>query len=380
MATQTTNIGLSKPDYNDTADIAVINSNMDKIDSTVNNIEKGIAIVSDGNTHSAIAADEYVYVRDHSTLAEGLYVASSAIAANATLTSSNLTAKSKGIGGEVASLNNKIANVDGTTVITNLDNVPVNSKGRILLDSSISPISNATFYANYICVGSSSYRTIIVWNAGKDNQWMSRKNGSSAAWTAWYSETNQIANCVTGPSSVTSGTIPLYDGTTGKAIKAGKTITDNTSSTAIANNANIPTNRTIYNAIYDGLNKTAAGFALDARQGKELSDKINNLQHYQFTCLKNGGKLRFSCSNTTGSWWLIFVGRGTIAADMGGWFAVVGSTSSSLRELYSPGSNLAFDYDSTSQKLTLTNGDTTNDIYVSVIRIFGTGTMTTTQA
>ena len=78
MATQTTNIGLSKPDYADTADIAVINSNMDKIDSTVNNIEKGIAIVSDGNTHSAIAKGEYVYVRDHSTLAEGLYVASSA--------------------------------------------------------------------------------------------------------------------------------------------------------------------------------------------------------------------------------------------------------------------------------------------------------------
>lgn len=111
MATQTTNIGLSKPDYNDTADIAVINSNMDKIDTTVDNIEKGIAIVSDGNTHSAIAAGEYVYVRDHSTLAEGLYVASSAIAANATLTSSNLTAKSKGIGGEVKSLNDQIGTV-----------------------------------------------------------------------------------------------------------------------------------------------------------------------------------------------------------------------------------------------------------------------------
>ena len=122
MATQTTNIGLSKPDYADTADIAVINSNMDKIDTTVDNIEKGIAIVSDGNTHSAIAKGEYVYVRDHSTLAEGLYVASSAISANATLTTSNLTAKSNGIGGEVKTLNDQIATVSKSSdTVSNIE-------------------------------------------------------------------------------------------------------------------------------------------------------------------------------------------------------------------------------------------------------------------
>lgn len=81
-----------------------------------------------------------------------------------------------------------------------------------------------------------------------------------------------IAGKVSGPASATDGTIPLFDGATGKAIKAGKTITDVTTSTAMANNANMPTNRTVYNAIYNGLDKTAAGFALDARQGKALND------------------------------------------------------------------------------------------------------------
>ena len=39
MATQTTNYGLKKPDYNDSADIGVINSNMDIIDSKMKEIE-----------------------------------------------------------------------------------------------------------------------------------------------------------------------------------------------------------------------------------------------------------------------------------------------------------------------------------------------------
>ena len=35
MATQTTNYGLTKPSYNETADIGVINSNMDIIDANI---------------------------------------------------------------------------------------------------------------------------------------------------------------------------------------------------------------------------------------------------------------------------------------------------------------------------------------------------------
>ena len=64
----------------------------------------------------------------------------------------------------------------------------------------------------------------------------------------------------------------------GKALNSNRqdklTITDNTSSTAIANNAYIPTNRTVRNAIYNGLDKSSgAGFALDARQGYYLAQR-----------------------------------------------------------------------------------------------------------
>lgn len=157
----------------------------------IGSVEEAIAIVVNGNTApKAISIGQYLFIKNHSTLATGGYHATAAIASGGAVSSSNVSADPDGI-------------------------------------------------ANSI--------------------------------------NNQLGNFVTGPSSVTSGTIPLYDGTTGKAIKAGKSITDKTASTAIGNNANIPTNRTVYNAIYNGLDKTAAGFALDARQGKTLDDKAGTL-------------------------------------------------------------------------------------------------------
>ena len=69
-----------------------------QIDSILGNSTRqdAIAIVSSNNTHIAITAGQYVYVKSHETLAEGLYKANSNISANATLTSSNLTAVSNG--------------------------------------------------------------------------------------------------------------------------------------------------------------------------------------------------------------------------------------------------------------------------------------------
>lgn len=57
---------------------------------------QSIAIVANGDTHAAITSGQYVYVQNHSTLTEGLYSASSAIAANETLSTSNLTAVGSG--------------------------------------------------------------------------------------------------------------------------------------------------------------------------------------------------------------------------------------------------------------------------------------------
>lgn len=115
MATTTQNLGLIKPAGTDKIRIAQINSNMDTIDtkmgpvgstplqtqatnaaSSISALQRSMAIVCNGNTHAAIPSGSYAYVRNHSSLAEGLYQATAAIAANATLSSSNLSAVSGG--------------------------------------------------------------------------------------------------------------------------------------------------------------------------------------------------------------------------------------------------------------------------------------------
>ena len=75
MATQTTNLSLTKPAYTDAADIAVINTNMDTIDSAVVNADASMAIVVNGDTASqAVASGDYAFVINNTHgLASGLY-------------------------------------------------------------------------------------------------------------------------------------------------------------------------------------------------------------------------------------------------------------------------------------------------------------------
>lgn len=92
MATTTDNYGLTKPEYSDTADIMDINGNMDTVDAALGGLGSAIAIIADGDTHAALAKGDYVYVRKHSTLTEGLYTAKNTIEEDGTLTSNNLAA------------------------------------------------------------------------------------------------------------------------------------------------------------------------------------------------------------------------------------------------------------------------------------------------
>jgi len=96
MAGSTNNYHFIKPADDEAADNTPLNTNFDNIDAALGAHDDALAIVSDGNTHAAIAAGQFVYVRNHGTLANGLYTANSNIAANATLSSSNLTADSSG--------------------------------------------------------------------------------------------------------------------------------------------------------------------------------------------------------------------------------------------------------------------------------------------
>ena len=132
MATTTQNLGLIKPAGTDKIRIAQINSNMDTLDTkigpvgstplqtqatnaaaSISALQNGMAIICNGNTHAAIAEGQYAYVRNHSSLAEGLYQAASAIAANATLSSSNLVAVS---GGGLNSLKAMVADLNTAAV------------------------------------------------------------------------------------------------------------------------------------------------------------------------------------------------------------------------------------------------------------------------
>lgn len=113
--TPTPNLGLRIPLGTDPAAVEDINYNAGVLDTKIgaigndtvkglldhagdeiNALGDGLAIIANGNTHAAIAAGEFVFVRNHGSLATGLYKATTAIAANGALSSSNLTADSKG--------------------------------------------------------------------------------------------------------------------------------------------------------------------------------------------------------------------------------------------------------------------------------------------
>ena len=101
----TTNLDLVKPAGTDHALISVLNSNSDKIDAfagqtndSLSAEQNGLAYIV-GNTNTTggtLAAGQFVYVKGHSTIAEGLRKVTSSISANGSITTSNTDACSEG--------------------------------------------------------------------------------------------------------------------------------------------------------------------------------------------------------------------------------------------------------------------------------------------
>ena len=158
MAITTSNLGLRKPAKTDYVNVTTdLNGNMDIIDSSVNATEKAVANISNGDTHVAVVAGEYLYVRNHSSLSEGLYIATASIAQNGTLTSSNVTAITRGLGGQVTTLNNNIGNVIAGKGATNTTTgiftftMPINSHGCLMLGGyapvTVGMTSSGVFYS-----------------------------------------------------------------------------------------------------------------------------------------------------------------------------------------------------------------------------------------
>lgn len=110
----TTNYAMNLPGGGDTADQTKFNENTAKIDTALGSLGSGLAIIANRNSHAAIAAGDYVYIRNHTTLSEGLYKARTAIDANATLSTSNVATADgslNSISGQISTLSGKVASM-----------------------------------------------------------------------------------------------------------------------------------------------------------------------------------------------------------------------------------------------------------------------------
>ena len=90
-----------------------LNKQVAAISDSLTRTQKGLGIGASGDTHAAIGSGQFVYVKDHSSLAEGLYKSKAAIAQNGALSTSNLTADGSGglndLQAQVTSLNSNLA-------------------------------------------------------------------------------------------------------------------------------------------------------------------------------------------------------------------------------------------------------------------------------
>lgn len=105
------------------------------ISDSLSQTQDGLAIVANGNTHVAISSGQFVYVKGHDTLSEGLYKATSAIDTNGTLSTSNLTPDGSGglndLQGQLTTLNSKIANSVRVVITTGSTSVAKNGWAEI---------------------------------------------------------------------------------------------------------------------------------------------------------------------------------------------------------------------------------------------------------
>lgn len=245
MATTTSILALTKPADSDIADIVDINANSDKIDAMAGAVQDAIAIVANGNTHAAIAAGQFVYVRNHSTLAQGLYKASVAIGTNAALSTSNLTADGAGglnaLKASVDTLNSNMSNYNfgsktveqfQSELVTYASSMPLRSIKHISVEiSAASGYFLQTTYVGTIEKLSSDTRVVVLLNQTvnpltpditmvyKDGNWtitsvsnnlaVARITDSSGQTPVYYYKSGHVVTCVVSAISQSSS-VPAW--------------------------------------------------------------------------------------------------------------------------------------------------------------------------
>ena len=125
MSSQTPNLNLVLPVGTEHVSRQIINDNNTKIDTAVGANSTAIAKVQNGlsyivgNTNATggtLEVGQFVYVKGHSTIAEGLRTVTASISANGNITTSNTSACSDG---GLNALNSKIANMTNVLSVTN---------------------------------------------------------------------------------------------------------------------------------------------------------------------------------------------------------------------------------------------------------------------
>ena len=154
--------------FNDSNSAMIITSS----NRSINSLESAIAIISSGDTHPAINAGQYVYIKLHSNISgiadlpEGLYIAKSSISANAALTTSNVSSVSGG------GLNNLLINIPNYYNNAGFHNSIFrgNSLGSSISSTQWSEISAGTFKDLFI----GDYWTInnINWRIAAFDYWL----------------------------------------------------------------------------------------------------------------------------------------------------------------------------------------------------------------
>ena len=238
MATNTSILGLTKPAYNDDADVSVINANMDLIDAESGRLRGNFAGTYDATATYAVGV--YCIYQGN------LYRCTTAIGSGGEAWTAGHWAQVS-VGEEITSLNGKIQNVDTTTVITNLTDIPLNSQGRIRLGSAVSP-TGAEAVFNYICLGTAGKTTLEVNYTNTNRTFVNTNEGGT--WTGWkeLALNYQIANhdVLATSDVITIGTESAWDNKLCAIKSNGLYLV----SLIRINNSNVET--TVHSAIYTG--------------------------------------------------------------------------------------------------------------------------------
>lgn len=184
----------------------------DSLDAT----QGSMAIIAVGDTHNAITAGQYVYVRGHSTLAEGLYTATSNIAANSALTSSNVTAA----GGALNALNSNITNQEITLASISNDLNNAVTPGIVMFNGSQAsgvsnvPVSKGGYVLVFKCKDNEVIQEYVTRRTeGIQNVFVRIKAGST--WSPWeeLALSSNIATLALGVENVSDTTTSLAPNT-----------------------------------------------------------------------------------------------------------------------------------------------------------------------